>query len=205
MFERSVFINCPFDDDYSPLLQAIAFCVTFLGFMPRLAPQNGDNALNRLNRIDDIIRTSKYGIHDLSRNRAKVQDEFARMNMPFELGIDYGCKTFGSPLLSSKCILVLEERRCDYQKCLSDIAGWDIEAHGGDYQMAIRKVRGWLVRQAAAPPKGASLIESRYAVFQQWYWARELAAGASEDDIRQYPTVDVVDAMQQWMDVGQPE
>lgn len=71
--------------------------------------------------------------------------------------------------------------------------------------MAIRKVRGWLVRQAGAPPKGATLIESRYAVFQQWYWARELAAGASEDDIRQYPTVDVVDAMQQWMELGQPD
>lgn len=205
MFERSVFINCPFDDDYSPLLQAIAFCVTFLGFMPCVAPQNGDNALNRLNRIDEIIRTSRFGIHDLSRNKAKAEGEFSRMNMPFELGIDYDCKTFGSAPLTSKCILVLEERRYDYQKCLSDIAGWDIEAHGGDYQMAIRKVRGWLVRQAGAPAKGAGLIESRYAVFQQWYWARELAAGASEDDIRQYPTVDVVDAMQQWMDLGQPD
>lgn len=205
MLERSAFINCPFDDDYSPLLQAIAFCVTFLGFMPRLAPQNGDNALNRLTRIDEIIRTSRFGIHDLSRNKAKAKGEFSRMNMPFELGIDYGCKTFGSAALTSKCILVLEERRYDYQKCLSDIAGWDIEAHGGDYQMAIRKVRGWLVRQAGPPAKGASLIESRYAVFQQWYWARELAAGASEDDIRQYPTVDVVDAMQQWMDLGQPD
>ncbi|MDO1581664.1 hypothetical protein [Rhizobium oryzicola] len=205
MFERSVFINCPFDEHYAPILQAIAFTVTFLGFRPRLAPQNGDNALNRLGRIDDIIRTSKYGIHDLSRNRANVKGEFARMNMPFELGIDYGCKTFGSEPLCSKCILVLEERRYDYQKCLSDIAGWDIEAHSNDYQIAIRKVRGWLVRQADAPPKGATLIESRYAVFQQWYWSRETAAGASEDDIRQYPTVDVVDAMQQWMDLGQPD
>jgi hypothetical protein len=179
--------------------------VTYLGFIPRLAPQNGDNAANRLGRIEDIIRSSRFGIHDLSRNRSKSKGEFARMNMPFELGIDYGCKMFGKAPLASKCILVLEERRYDYQKCLSDIAGWDIEAHGGDYQSAIRKVRGWLVRQAGAPPRGATLIESRYAVFQQWYWARELAAGASEDDVRQYPTVDVVDAMQQWMELGQPD
>ena len=149
MFERSVFINCPFDDDYAPLLQAIAFCATFLGFWPRLAPQNGDNALNRLNRIDEIIRTSKYGIHDLSRNKAKTKGEFSRMNMPFELGIDYGCKTFGAAPLATKCILVLEERRYDYQKCLSDIAGWDIEAHGGDNRWQFAKYAdGWCDRPA---------------------------------------------------------
>lgn len=205
MFQSSVFINCPFDEDYAPILQAIAFCVTYLGFTPRLAPQNADNAANRLGRIEEIIRTSKYGIHDLSRCRAGGAGEFARMNMPFELGIDYACKRFGTGQLTDKCVLVLEERRYDYQKALSDIAGWDIEAHAGNYQHALKKVRGWLIRQAAAPNHGAALIESRYVAFQQWYWTRELAAGASDDDIREYPTVDVVDAMQEWIHAGQPD
>ncbi|MBO3759667.1 hypothetical protein [Ciceribacter sp. L1K22] len=204
MFDRSVFINCPFDEDYAPILQAIAFCVIYLGFSPRLAPQNADNAANRLSRIEEIIRTSKYGIHDLSRCKASSIGEFARMNMPFELGVDYGCKRFGTGQLANKSLLVLEESRYDYQRTLSDIAGWDLEAHAADYQQAIRKVRGWLIRQAAAPNFGATLIESKYVVFQQWYWMRELAAGASDDDIRQYPTVDVIDAMQEWMQAGQP-
>ena len=53
-FEQSVFINCPFDEDYAPLLQAIAFCVTDLDFYPRLAPEKADNAANRLDRVVDL-------------------------------------------------------------------------------------------------------------------------------------------------------
>ena len=83
-FERSVFINCPFDEAFAPLLQAIAFCVTDLGYCPRLAPENADNAANRLDRIIDLIRGSKYGIHDLSRCKSAVPGEYARMNMPFD-------------------------------------------------------------------------------------------------------------------------
>lgn len=90
-FERSVFLNCPFDSEFAPLLQAIAFCVADMGLSPRLAPENADNASNRLSRITDLIRTSRYGIHDLSRCKSRSVGEFARMNMPFELGIDHGC------------------------------------------------------------------------------------------------------------------
>lgn len=76
-FERSVFINCLFDDDFAPLLQAIAFCLTDLGFYPRLAPENADNALNRLERIIELVKTSKYSIHDLSRCRSVKAGEYA--------------------------------------------------------------------------------------------------------------------------------
>ncbi|PPJ47111.1 hypothetical protein C0075_16085 [Rhizobium sp. KAs_5_22] len=204
-FERSVFINCPFDEDYAPILQAVAFCVTFLGFAPRLAPQNGDNAANRLDRIAEIIRSSKYGIHDLSRCRSSAVGEFARMNMPFELGMDHGSRRYGEGALQKKSILILGESRYDYQKALSDIAGWDIESHDRDHEVAVKKVRAWLIRQAEAPKRGAALILGKYATFQQWYWKREIAAGAAEDDIRQYPTVDVIDAMQEWMEAEQPD
>lgn len=35
-YHRRVFINCPFDNDYPPLLQAIAFAVIDCGFSPLL-------------------------------------------------------------------------------------------------------------------------------------------------------------------------
>jgi len=101
-FESSVFINCPFDDDYASILQAIAFCVTFLGFSPRLAPENSDNSSPRLERIVKLIRGSKFGIHDLSRCKSNKIGEFNRMNMPFELGLDYACKKFGYGKLSQQ-------------------------------------------------------------------------------------------------------
>lgn len=203
-FERSVFINCPFDDEFAPILQAIAFCITDLDFFPRLAPENADNAVNRLDRIVDLIHSSQYGIHDLSRCKFRIADEYARMNMPFELGMDYGCKQFGQGRLLDKSILILEQARYDYQKSLSDISGWDICAHDGDHIKAVRHVRNWLVRQAGADPVGPAKILGNYTAFQEWYWERELALGASEDDIKEYPTVQMVEAMREWVDAGRP-
>ncbi len=203
-FERSVFINCPFDDPYAPILQAIAFCVTDIGFFPRLAPENADNAANRLDRIIELVRGAKYAIHDLSRCKSAAAGEYARLNMPFELGIDHGCRKFGTGQLGDKAILILEDQHYDYQKGLSDIAGWDIHSHGGDQIVAVRHVRTWLVRQAGAVASGPARIQSNYAAFQAWYWERELATGASPDDIKAYPTVQVVEAMRNWVDAGRP-
>ncbi|WP_336919049.1 hypothetical protein, partial [Altererythrobacter lauratis] len=39
---------------------------------------------------------------------------------------------------------------------------------------------------------------------QEWYWERELAAGSSEEDIREYPTVELIRAMHEWKDAGEP-
>ena len=203
-FERSVFLNCPFDEDYAPILQAIAFCITYLGFHPRLAPENPDNAAARLDRIVELVRSSKYGIHDLSRCKAASAGEYSRLNMPFELGIDHGCRRFGGARMAEKAILILEHTRYDYQKALSDISGWDIEAHDGDPRKAVRRVRSWLVAQAGAERVGASLIQGQYAAFLEWYWERERKAGSSEEDIKEYPTSEVLRAMQEWKEAGQP-
>ncbi|MCZ7853282.1 hypothetical protein O9X99_10225 [Agrobacterium salinitolerans] len=201
-FEKSVFINCPFDEEFSPILQAVAFCVVYLGFSPRLAPENSDNAAARLDRIIELIKSSKFAIHDLSRCKSTKINQYSRMNMPFELGIDYACRYFGEGKLQQKVVLVLEQQRFDYQKSLSDISGWDIESHSGDYEKAVKRVRNWLVSQAGAEKIGPSKILGEYAAFQEWYWERELAAGSSESDIKEYPTVEVVQAMHEWMRVG---
>jgi hypothetical protein len=203
-FDKSVFINCPFDEDFSPVLQAISFTVVLLGFHPRLAPENPDNGEARLDRIIELIRGSRYGIHDLSRCRAAEVGDYARMNMPFELGMDHACKRFGTGALATKAILVLEHARYEYQRVLSDISGWDIRSHDGDYEKAVSHVRTWLVAQAGAERVGPALILGKYLAFQQWYWERESAAGSSEDDIRAYPTVELVQAMHEWMAAGQP-
>lgn len=136
-FDRSIFINCPFDEAYSPILQAVAFCVVYLGFYPRLAPENADNAAARLDRIIDLVSSSKFGIHDLSRCRAAAAGELARMNMPFELGIDYACRRFADRGLNTKRILILEDKPYDYQRVLSDISGW----LGGIYERITATMR----------------------------------------------------------------
>jgi hypothetical protein len=203
-FEHSVFVNCPFDEEFAPLLQAIAFCLTDMGFFPRLAPENADNAANRLDRIIDLIRSSKFGIHDLSRCKSTSVGEYARLNMPFELGLDHACARFGGGHLAGKAILILEESRYDYQRGLSDISGWDIHAHDGHFIKVVRIVVSWLMRQAGANPVGPAKVQGNYLTFQEWYWEREMARGASDDDIKAYPTVQVVAAMREWVEAGRP-
>jgi hypothetical protein len=201
-FDRSIFINCPFDEEFEPILQAISFCAIYLGYYPRLAPENADGAAPRLERIIELVRGSKYGIHDLSRSKSTAINQYFRSNMPFELGIDHGCCRFGTGVLNEKSILILEHTRFDYRIALSDIAGWDIEAHDGDSLKAVRKVRNWLVARAGAKPVGASLILGEYAAFQEWYYKRQLEAGFSDEDIQDYPTSELLEAMQEWMAAG---
>ncbi len=93
-FEKSVFINCPFDDSYVELLRPILFCVLDLGLEPRIALERFDSAETRIEKILELILASRYAIHDLSRLKSTKKNEFYRLNMPFELGIDYGCLRF---------------------------------------------------------------------------------------------------------------
>lgn len=60
------------------------------------------------------------------------------------------------------------------------------------------------MRRAGAVAVGASRILGNYAAFQEWYWERELALGASEDDIKAYPNVQMVEARREWVDAGRP-
>ncbi|MEX6506546.1 hypothetical protein [Jiella sp. M17.18] len=198
-FENSVFINCPFDDDYSPILQAILFCVVYLGFVPRLATERTDSAENRLEKIRGLIESSRYSIHDLSRCQATVAGEHYRLNMPFELGIDYACRLYFGSGREEKKILILEEKRYRYQAALSDLSGCDIETHEADYQKAVRKVRNWLVSEAGADNLGAALILGKYVDFQEWHYERQLRAGFSEEDIQDYPTKELLDSMLIWV------
>lgn len=203
-FEKSVFINCPFDKDYEPILQAILFCVIFLGFEPRIATENSDSGSIRLEKIRDLIENSKFSIHDLSRCQAKKKGEHFRLNMPFELGIDYGCRQYLGNGRNEKKLLILEEKSFRYQAAISDLSGCDIKTHSADFQKAVRQVRNWLVSEAKAETIGATAILGAYADFQEWYYERQLAAGFSEEDIQDYPTSELLGAMKTWVAEGKP-
>lgn len=203
-FERSVFINCPFDEDYAPILQAILFCIIDLGFTPRLATERMDSAENRLTKIREMIEGCRYSIHDLSRCQARTRGEHFRLNMPFELGIDYGCRTYFGDGRDQKKILIMEEKPYRYQAALSDLAGCDIQTHGANFEKALRKVRNWLVNEAGAPRTAPAVLLARYVKFQEWHYEKQLSEGFSEDDIRDYPTKELMDAMIEWVDLGRP-
>lgn len=204
-FAKSVFINCPFDEQFAPLLQSMMFCVLYLGFEPRLASERSDSGENRIDKIVQLIDGSLYSIHDLSRCEAERGGEMFRLNMPLELGIDYGCRKFGAGRHETKKILILERDRYRYQKAISDLSGCDIEDHGEDYARIIRKVRNWLVSAAGLNRvHGATRIKAAYEDFQEWYYESQLERGFSEDDILDYPTFELLSAMHDWMAAGKP-
>jgi hypothetical protein len=66
-FEKNVFINCPFDDEYRRLLRPLLFVVLFLEFNPKIALERSDSGESRIHKICNLIRISRYSIHDLSR------------------------------------------------------------------------------------------------------------------------------------------
>lgn len=204
LFEKSVFINCPFDKNFEPILQAILFCIVYLGFTPRLALESFNSAENRLDKIQRLIEASKFSIHDLSRCQSNKKGELYRLNMPFELGIDYACRKYFGNGREAKKILVLEEKPFRYQAAISDLSGCDIAAHGGDFREAVRKVRNWLSNEPSVPKKAPALILGKYVDFQGWHYEAQLRAGFSEDDIRDYPTKELLDAMLEWVAKGEP-
>jgi hypothetical protein len=148
-FETNVFINCPFDDEFKTLLKPLLFSLIYFKLEPKIS-QTESSANVRVNQIKQHIRNSKYSIHDLSRSKPMKKNELPRFNMPYELGLDIGCATFGSKKFASKRILVLETERYYYQKIISDIAGQDIENHNDDPAILIRKVRNWFSTVDAA-------------------------------------------------------
>jgi hypothetical protein len=143
-FEQNVFINCPFDKSYiDDLLKPILYVLVKNGFSPRLSLEVSDSGQVRLQKITEIIKSCKYSIHDLSIVKSKKAKEFARMNMPFELGIDYGLRNSGIPKLEKKQFLILEATKYDYMKSISDISGFDIKVHSNETEKLFDCLYSW--------------------------------------------------------------
>jgi hypothetical protein len=165
---RPVFINCPFDEDYRPLFRAMIFTLVHCGFKPRCALEVIDGAATRISKIEKLIEDCPLGIHDISRTELDAANALPRFNMPLELGLFLGAKRYGGPAQKRKKCLVLDVERFRYQKFMSDIAGQDIEAHGGDARLLIDRVRAFLNSAVrGAPLSSGAVIAADYALFTE--------------------------------------
>jgi len=166
--EYGVFINCPFDELYRPIFEAVVFAVHDCGYVARCSLEVTDASQVRIEKIATIIAACKFGIHDISRTELDENVHLPRFNMPLELGLFLGAKRFGSPKHRSKSCLILDVERYRYQKFISDIAGQDIAAHRGNPDEAIRAVRDWLSAATSRTVKipGGTAIARRYRTFR---------------------------------------
>jgi hypothetical protein len=161
-----VFINCPFDEAFLALFNAIVFALFNCGLKPRCAKEVYDGGEVRIEKIACIIRDCRRGIHDISRTDLNVSGP-PRSNMPLELGLFLGAQRFGTGRQPEKLCVVMDREPYWYQAFISDIAGQDIAPHGDNPEQAIKAVRDWLAESGAGitHPPGAAAIAGRYRRF----------------------------------------
>jgi hypothetical protein len=196
---KNVFINCPYDVAYLPTLRPVLFAVRLLGFNPRLAMESADSGAMRLHRILSLIKQSRYAIHDLSRLRAHRRGEHFRLNMPFELGLDIGCRVFGKTKFRSKKCLVLERERYSINAALSDLSNSDVFSYNDEPETAVRHVRNWLVQEARARGPSGTVIWYAFNDFIADLYKSLQQQGFSEADILALPLPELLAHMREWI------
>lgn len=166
-YNRSVFINCPFDIQYAAIFEAVVFAIIECGFEPTCARQRLNSGQVRIEMITSLIRDARYSIHDLSRTESSARTFLPRFNMPLELGIALGCARVGPGRQRQKTLLILDRRRYRYHKFVSDISGQDISEHGDRPERAVEMVRNWLrVESGLVDIPGHTFILRRYRQFR---------------------------------------
>lgn len=198
-FSKNVFINCPFDDQYIPLLKSILFTIIYLGFTPRIALERFDSGEARINKIIDLIKASKFSIHDLSRIKSSKKSEYFRLNMSFELGVDIGCRIFKDGQAKDKKCLILEKERYRYQKALSDLSNSDIKSHDNEPEEVIRQIRDWFVVNELERADSGTIIWDSFNKFMADFYLKREKEGFQEKDIQRMPIPEFIRFINEWI------
>ena len=162
----NVFVNCPFDEDYAETFRALIFGIRACGFLPRSARELDDGGQPRIEKLYSLIHECRYGIHDLSRTELDPVNQLPRFNMPLELGIFMGAKRYGPPRQREKRLLIFDTQQYRYQRFISDLAGMDIHAHGGQAERALVETRHWLTNVSRRQLLGEQELLTRFRTFR---------------------------------------
>ncbi len=166
-YTDNVLLNCPFDDRYLSIRNAIVFAVYDCGFVPKCALEIDNSGEVRFDKIQRLIDESKFGVHDISRTELDPDTKLPRFNMPLELGVFIGANRYGDSKQKHKNCLILDKEQYRYQKFISDIAGHDVRAHANNPEKAISHVRNWLNSASARRTiPGGKEIQRRFRLFE---------------------------------------
>lgn len=199
-FEKNVFINCPFDEKYYPLLRPLLFTVIYLGFAPRITLESLDSGRPRIQKIIALIKESAYAIHDLSRVKAEKKGEYFRLNMPFELGLDVGCCIYKGGKWSRKKSLILETEPYRFQAAISDISNSDIVVHRDEPEEVVAAVRNWLNTEAGLSAHGPTRIWGAFTDFMADNYDGLKKRGFSNTDIEKLGVSELIQCMHKWVE-----
>jgi hypothetical protein len=134
---NAVFLNIPYDQEFSSLYVAYIVGLYQLDLVPHLASEipGGDR---RLNKIIELIQSCRYSIHDLSRVELSVTPTAVpRFNMPLELGMTIA---WANVHPSRHDWFVWESEPYRLQRSASDLNGTDPYIHNGTPEGVLREL-----------------------------------------------------------------
>jgi hypothetical protein len=127
-YERSVFLNVPFDTGYERNFVALIASIISLGRVPRCVLELPELGKGRLSRVFNLLEQCRVSIHDLSRVNMPV-----RFNMPFELGLACALARYRKP----HDYILMEKKSYRLDQTLSDLKGRDPLIHHGSPRRVI--------------------------------------------------------------------
>lgn len=144
----SVFLNIPYDEQFTSLFLAYVAGIRAFGLLPR-ATLELPRGVRRLDRIISMIRSCPYSVHDLSRVELDTSlPPTPRFNMPFELGLAVALHWRKN---TKHTWFLLETEKWRIQKSLSDLNGTDVYIHNGTAQGIFRELAQAFVRVTRQP------------------------------------------------------
>jgi hypothetical protein len=157
--EKSVFLNIPYDPQFSDLCLAYIAGIACFGLTPRATLEIPGGA-RRLDRILELIGNCEFSIHDLSRVQLnRTRPSTPRFNMPFELGLTVAWQRLRDP---NHTWFVFEATRFRAAKSLSDLSGTDIYIHGGTILGVFQQLCHAFINEARRPSVGEMMAAYRY-------------------------------------------
>lgn len=165
-YDHQVFLNFPFDENALKVSHAMHFAVIAAGLVPVCAKDLTAPDRPRLETLVHAIDNCKYSAHDFSRYRGEGENNFARFNMPVEMGMALynAMKTQRS---EHRCAFFVTSPS-DYRAFASDLAGLDPYRYEDDCGL-VTSVYEWLrdTVRAAFVPQATVEITSRYREFTE--------------------------------------
>lgn len=143
-----VFLNYPFDEPFAPLADAMSFAVIAGGMLPVCAYDLTTPDRPRLEMLVEAIRCCHYSAHDFSRSEGAGSNNFARMNMPLEMGMAL-FHALHSQHREHRCLFFVPTAH-EYKAFASDLAGLDPRVHNNDDSRIVTDMYDWL--RGVVPP-----------------------------------------------------
>lgn len=162
-----VFLNYPFDDGFESFGHAMHFAIIAAGLIPVCARDLTSPDRPRLEMLVHAIDNCQLSAHDFSRLTGEGEQNFARLNMPIEMGMAlfHALRTQRN---EHRCAFFVRTPHA-YQMAASDLAGLDPITYDGDDYSLVAGVYEWL-RDSVQNPLTTSIptasVKDRYKQLQ---------------------------------------